>query len=156
MVCRVILQTCGHILGAGPSRSHSVDTLEFLHSARLSKVSQISFCFHYYYYYYYVSLLTPVCFRNAETWLGEQRRRLRWLRAKSIELGIYKPQRNVLDKKFFATRPSKKPKVGTKSKVGISKIDWWSTLVNTFCLLTNGSQRILNGPKSVSQPFSQH
>lgn len=78
-----------------------------------------------------MSVVHAVSFRNAETWLEEQRRRLRWLRAKSIELGIYKPQGNILDKKFFATRPGKKPKVGTKSKIGISKIDWCFGLVNT-------------------------
>jgi len=61
--------------------------------------------------------------KNAETWLEEQRRRLRWLRAKSIELGIYKPQGNILDRKFFATRPSKKPRVGIKPKVDTPKID---------------------------------
>lgn len=30
--------------------------------------------------------------RNADKWIEEQRRRLRWLRAKSIELGIYRPE----------------------------------------------------------------
>lgn len=33
-------------------------------------------------------------FRNADRWLEEQRRRLLWLRAKSIELGIYSPESN--------------------------------------------------------------
>lgn len=33
-------------------------------------------------------------FRNADRWLEEQRRRLLWLRAKSIELGIYSPETN--------------------------------------------------------------
>ena len=35
--------------------------------------------------------------RNAETWLEEQRRRLRWLRAKSIELGIYSPEKKAIE-----------------------------------------------------------
>lgn len=37
--------------------------------------------------------------RNAETWLQEQRRRLHWLRAKSIELGLSSPnsQTELLD-----------------------------------------------------------
>jgi len=65
--------------------------------------------------------------KNAETWLEEQRRRLRWLRAKSIELGIYNPESNVLQKKFFTSsikRASAGPKSpSTKSKVGISKAD---------------------------------
>ena len=36
----------------------------------------------------------PKLFRNADRWLEEQRRRLLWLRAKSIELGIYRPEKN--------------------------------------------------------------
>lgn len=32
--------------------------------------------------------------KNADRWLEEQRRRLLWLRAKSIELGIYSPESN--------------------------------------------------------------
>lgn len=35
-----------------------------------------------------------LCSRNADRWLEEQRRRLLWLRAKSIELGIYSPETN--------------------------------------------------------------
>ena len=35
-------------------------------------------------------------FRNAETWFEEQRRRLRWLRAKSLD--IYNPEKNTIDR----------------------------------------------------------
>lgn len=112
----MLFQTYSHILGAGSSRSHSVDSLEFLYRSRLSKVSLTSALS-------IVGVFHAVFFRNAETWLEEQRRRLRWLRAKSIELGIYKPQGNILDRKFFATRPSKKPRVGIKPKVDTPKID---------------------------------
>lgn len=44
--------------------------------------------------------------RNAETWLQEQRRHLRWLRAKSIELGIYNPETNMMEKKVVNSEQS--------------------------------------------------
>ena len=54
--------------------------------------------------------------RNAETWLQEQRRRLRWLRAKSIELGIYNPETTLMKENIGRGNPSPKKDSLNKSE----------------------------------------
>jgi len=81
----------------------------------------------FFHFYLSDSFLVSYYRRNAESWLIEQRRRLRWLRAKSIEVGIYNPDNNFLEKMLFAEEHAKQngPKAspGSPTKKNSAKSD---------------------------------
>ncbi len=87
--------------------------MEFLHCTRFSKVSYILIFSRI---NKRVLKLRSFIIRNAETWLQEQRRRLRWLRAKSIELGIYNPETTLMKENIGRGNPSPKKDSLNKSE----------------------------------------
>lgn len=113
-----------------PSLLDHMDYMEFLHCTRFPKVS----------YHLYILLTKDMptniksFIRNAETWLQEQRRRLRWLRAKSIELGIYNPETTLMKENMGRGNSSpKKDPLNKSEKQKTKKTKTQNCLQHNFC-----------------------